>query len=155
MSNNPLNRPVGTKRIGGGPSTPFAMPVPTPTPAPAPSWGASRSDVLIEQLMHAPARIAQAQAAYDAADAAYKRLLTRLSMVALTAPLFPGKREGDAPRPAANEAERELAIETMAAENQDLIAAAEARAHAVRVLAQERNTFEAAQIIAHLMIANK
>jgi len=61
------------------------------------------------------------EAALTEAERHYKARLAELSIKALSAPLFPGKKDGDPNRPAGNDTERDLAIQKLVATDMDLI----------------------------------
>ncbi len=66
---------------------------------------------IVDALLHVAERLAQAQAALEAARVLYETRLISLSIKALDEPLFPDK--GEELRPAKNDKERELAIKQL------------------------------------------
>ena len=71
------------------------------------------TDALINELASAPDALNKAQAEVDRIRLEYDRSLVDLSIQALSIPLFPGKTSEDPKRAAANEKERDLAIQFM------------------------------------------
>ena len=110
-------------------------------------------DTLVRQLLNLPAEIGQWQADFDATDRAYKAQLAEITIRAFSAPLFPGKKEGEGNRPASNDTEREAAVAQLVATDGKLITLATEREAALRMLQQVRNQFEAVKIAAQLLIS--
>ena len=143
--------------IGVAPTvTPKPNPVPAPKPAtaaPAAKFTEVTTDTLIRQLMGLPAEIGQWQADFDATDRAYKAYLAEVTIRAFSAPLFPGKKDGEPNRTASNDTEREAAIMQLVGTDAKLIALAAEREAALRMLQQVRNQFEGVKLAAQLMAA--
>ncbi len=106
---------------------------------------------LIADLLAIPTRIIELQSALDLINTTYESMLTTLTLLAYTEPLFPGKREGDPARPASNDDERKLAVQIMIQRDTEFRRVAEIREDAQRKLAYERNKLEAAKIITRLI----
>lgn len=134
--------------------TPKPNPVSIPaTPTLAPKFAEVTTDTLIRQLMGLPSEIGQWQADYDATDRAYKAYLAEVTIRAFSAPLFPGKKDGEPNRPASNDTEREAAIAQLVGTDPKLITLAVERESALRMLVQVKNQFEAVKLAAQLMAA--
>lgn len=123
-----------------------ALPVSAPQPLRKPEVQA-----VVETLLLGPANIQTAQELFDKADQDYKRSLTDVSIEALSAVIFPGKKPEDPKRVAGNEEERSLAIQKLATTNARLITLSANRDAALRELQRERNQFEAAKLLAALL----
>ncbi len=106
---------------------------------------------LIADLLAIPTRIRELQSAVDLIDTEYESMLANLTFRAWTQPLFPGKKEGDPARPAANDDERRLAVQMLIAEDAEFRRVASIREDAHGRLAYERNKLEAAKIIVKLL----
>lgn len=106
---------------------------------------------LIADLLAIPTRIIELQSTLDLINATYESMLTTLTLLAYSEPLFPGKKEGDAARPASNDDERKLAVQIMLQRDAEFKRVAEIRDDAMRRLAYERNKLEAAKIITRLI----
>lgn len=129
-------------------SVPAAQP-----PAPAQPAPQSQQDILITRLLALPEMIRNEQASFDAADFTYREALARITIRAFSEPLFPGKKEGEGLRPASNDTEREAAISRLATTDSELMIAAQRREIMLRALMQVKNEFQAAQLVAQLLIA--
>lgn len=106
---------------------------------------------MVANLLNGPARIEESQRLFDTADQLYKHSLTDVSIEALSSCIFPGKKPEDPRRAASNDTERDLAIQNLATTNARLITLSERRDAALRELQRERNTFEAAKLLAALL----
>ena len=106
---------------------------------------------LVNELLAIPMRIRELQSAVDMIDAEYESMLANLTWRAWTQPLFPGKKEGDAARPAGNDDERKLAVQMLIAQDAELRRIASVRDDAHGRLAYERNKLDAAKIITRLI----
>lgn len=173
MTTNPLinatnNRPTSvlprtTQPVKG----PFSVSVPVPqgtTPAPntqpaaptptQPQSQQSQQDMLITRLLALPQMIRIAQTSFDKADFCYREALALITIRAFSEPLFPGKKPEDGMRCASNDTEREAAIERLATTNERVITAAQHREFALGDLMQLKNEFEAAKLVAQLLISS-
>jgi hypothetical protein len=139
------------------PATPAAQPSqpsqPAQPPAPAQPAPQSQQDILITRLLALPEMIRNEQASFDAADFTYREALARITIRAFSEPLFPGKKEGEGLRPASNDTEREAAISRLATTDSELMIAAQRREIMLRALMQVKNEFQAAQLVAQLLIS--
>jgi hypothetical protein len=106
---------------------------------------------LISELLAIPTRINELQSALDMINATYESMLTTLTLLAYSEPLFPGKKEGDPLRIASNDDERKLAVQIMLQRDAEFKRVADVRDDAQRKLAYERNKLEAAKIIVKLI----
>lgn len=106
---------------------------------------------LVAELLAIPTRIIELQSALDMINASYESMLTTLTLLAYSEPLFPGKKDGDPARPASNDDERKLAVQIMLQRDTEFQRVAEIRDDAQRKLAYERNKLEAAKIITRLI----
>ena len=138
-----------TPMVAAKPLATFSAPVPVSTP----KFAEVTTDTLIRQLMGLPGEIGQWQADYDATDRAYKAYLAEVTIRAFSAPLFPGKKDGEPNRPASNDTEREAAIMQLVGTDPKLITLAVERESALRMLVQVKNQFEAVKLAAQLMAA--
>lgn len=129
------------------PATPAAQPPAPVQPAP------SQQDILITRLLALPEMIRNEQASFDAADFTYREALARITIRAFSEPLFPGKKPEDGMRCASNDTEREAAISRLATTDSELMIAAQRREIMLRALMQVKNEFQAAQLVAQLLIA--
>jgi hypothetical protein len=120
---------------------------------PAQSTPQSQQDILITRLLALPEMIRNEQASFDAADFTYREALARITIRAFSEPLFPGKKEGEGLRPASNDTEREAAISRLATTDSELMIAAQRREIMLRALMQVKNEFQAAQLVAQLLIS--
>lgn len=102
---------------------------------------------LVTRLLAAPQAIADAQKAYDEAHVAYETCKAGVVIQAFSAPLFPGKKEGEPNRAAGNEEERAAAVAKTLAENITLKPLASGRDEALRKLSLARNEFEALKLV--------
>lgn len=131
-------------------SVPAALP---PAPAPAQPAPQSQQDILITRLLALPEMIRTEQASFDQADFNYRSALASITIRAFSEPLFPGKKEGEGLRCASNDTEREAAISRLATTDSELMIAAQRREIILRALMQVKNEFQAAQLVAQLLIA--
>ena len=106
---------------------------------------------LVAELLAIPTQIIELQSALDMINASYESMLTTLTLLAYSEPLFPGKKDGDPARPASNDDERKLAVQIMLQRDTEFQRVAEIRDDAQRKLAYERNKLEAAKIITRLI----
>jgi hypothetical protein len=106
---------------------------------------------LISELLAIPTRIVELQSALDMINASYESMLTTLTLLAYSEPLFPGKKDGDPLRVASNDDERKLAVQLMIQRDVEFKRVADLRDDAQRKLAYERNKLEAAKIITRLI----
>jgi hypothetical protein len=106
---------------------------------------------LIAELLSIPMRIIELQSALDMINATYESMLTTLTLLAYSEPLFPGKKDSEPARPASNDDERKLAVQIMLQRDAEFKRVAEIRDDAQRKLAYERNKLEAAKIITKLI----
>lgn len=106
---------------------------------------------LVAELLSIPMRIRELQTAVDMIDAEYESMLANLTWRAWTQPLFPGKKDGDAARPAGNDDERKLAVQMLIAQDAEFRRVASVREDAHGRIAYERNKLEAAKIITRLI----
>ena len=68
---------------------------------------------LIADLLTAPQKIIELQAALDLIEGDFQTMLAHLTLRAYNEPLFPGKKEGEALRIASNDDERKLAVQLL------------------------------------------
>ncbi len=122
------------------------------TPA-IPAQPTDHKQAIIDTQLAAPAKLAEAQAAFDRADRVYKALLVSTSIRGLGKSLFPGK--DGVFRAASNDTERALAIDDAVMSSPELIRLAETRESALTALRLARDTFEAAKLIASLLSSNQ
>ena len=94
-----------------------------------------------------------AQAEYDKQDFIYREQLAQITLRAFSVPLFPGKKDGEGLRCASNDTEREAAISRLATTDSELMIAAQRREIMLRALMQVKNEFQAAQLVAQLLIS--
>lgn len=106
---------------------------------------------LVNELLAIPMRIRELQGAVDMIDAEYESMLANLTWRAWTQPLFPGKKDGDAARPAGNDDERKLAVQMLIAQDAEFRRVGSIRDDAHGRLAYERNKLDAAKIITRLI----
>lgn len=106
---------------------------------------------LVAELLAIPTRIIELQSALDLINATYEPMLTTLTLLAYNEPLFPGKKDGDPLRIAANDDERKLAVQIMLQRDAEFKRIAEVREDAQRKLAYERNKLEAFRIVVRLV----
>jgi hypothetical protein len=104
---------------------------------------------LADQLARLPRLIAESRRQAASSNRKYREAAARLSLAALSKPLFPGK---DGLRPAANETERELAITYTAGTDPALIDLAEDRELDQIAADEAANAFAALCLIANLFI---
>ena len=106
---------------------------------------------LASELLSIPTRIVELQSALDMINASYETMLTTLTLLAYSEPLFPGKKDGDPARPASNDDERKLAVQIMLQRDTEFKRVASLRDEALRRLQYERNKLEAAKILTRLI----
>ncbi len=107
--------------------------------------------VVIGILLDGSRTIETLQETFDHEDRLYQTLLTKLSFEALTASIFPGKKEGEAMRAASNDSERETAVKYVCAADPAFVEQAIRRETALRKLQAEKTRYEGAKIVATLL----
>lgn len=106
---------------------------------------------LIADLLTAPQKIIELQAALDLIEGDFQTMLAHLTLRAYNEPLFPGKKEGEALRIASNDDERKLAVQLLSLRDVEFRRATDYRNEVQRRLTFERNKLESARIVARLI----
>jgi len=110
---------------------------------------------IVEMLLESPTYIANEQILLDKVNREYQARIAKLSIEALSKPLFPGKKPEDGMRAASNDTERDLAIQLVLTSDPELVELTADREDFSRQLAYYRNRFEGAKIAAQFLSSMK